>query len=40
MRLLLQNVVHVTEELEITAEKVSLGGSDITPDPFCPLEWY
>lgn len=30
----------VTEELEITAEKGSLGSSDIIPNPFCLVEWY
>lgn len=40
MKLLMQNIVHVTEELEINAEKESLGSSDIIPNPFCPSEWY
>lgn len=39
-RLLLQNVVYITEGREITAEIESLGSSDIIPNPFCPLEWY
>lgn len=39
-RLLLQMLSEVTEELEITAEKGSLGSSDIIPNPFCLVEWY
>lgn len=39
-RLLLQMLSEVTQELEITAWKRSLGSSDIIPNPFCPVEWY
>lgn len=39
-RLLLQKVAHDIEELAITTEKETLGGSDIIPNPFCPSEWH